>query len=107
MRHSQHKAQGFWEASNPDHGMTAGETVQCVHCGGHFLCSPGSGKIRGWCPRCNGYVCGPQCEECVPQELRLERMDAGIPEEIAAQMPRPAVVSVPRKVTAGGVILGG
>lgn len=46
--------------------------LKCVHCGGSFPCQPGSGKIRGFCTRCNGPVCGPGCAECVPEEAMLE-----------------------------------
>lgn len=48
------------------------KTLQCVHCGGHFEAKPGSGKIRGFCTNCNGFVCGPKCAECVPMEKMLE-----------------------------------
>ncbi len=52
-------------------------TLQCVHCGGHWVPRPGSGKTRGYCPRCNGYVCGPSCEKCVPQERMIENIEQG------------------------------
>lgn len=54
-------------------------TVQCVHCGRHWIRRPGSGIIRGWCMRCNGPICGPQCEECVPQEQQIENIEQGRP----------------------------
>ena len=46
--------------------------LKCVHCGGQYPCQPGSGKVRGFCMRCNGPVCGPGCAECVPEEMMLE-----------------------------------
>lgn len=49
--------------------------LQCCHCGGHFKSEPGSGKIRGYCTNCNGFVCGPKCAECVPMEKMLEIME--------------------------------
>jgi hypothetical protein len=52
-------------------------TLQCVHCGAHWQIRPGSGKIRGFCSRCNGPVCGPKCAECVPAELQLDNMEKG------------------------------
>ena len=55
-------------------------TLQCCHCGGHWLPIPGSGKVRGFCQRCNGFVCGPGCAECVPMEQYLENMEKGVPE---------------------------
>lgn len=51
------------------------KTLQCVHCGGHFPHQPGSGKIRGFCMRCNGPICGPNCQECVPWEAYLEILE--------------------------------
>jgi hypothetical protein len=54
-------------------------TAQCVHCGAHFPIRPGSGKIRGFCFRCNGPVCGPACAACVPAELQLDNLEAGRP----------------------------
>lgn len=51
------------------------DTLQCVHCGGHFVVNPGSGKIRGMCTRCAGPICGPGCKECVPVETYLEIME--------------------------------
>jgi len=52
-------------------------TLQCVHCGGHFPVQPGSGKIRGYCTRCRGPVCGPKCAKCVPAEQLLENIEHG------------------------------
>lgn len=54
-------------------------TVQCVHCGCHYPVRPGSGKIRGFCMRCNGPICGPGCAECVPTEQMLENIEKGRP----------------------------
>lgn len=56
-----------------------GVTRQCCHCGCHVLSVKGSGKIRGWCMRCNGWTCGPNCPTahlgCVPFETLLEVME--------------------------------
>lgn len=54
-------------------------TLCCCHCGGHWLPQPGSGKERGWCRNCAGYVCGPGCVECVPVEVMLENIEQGRP----------------------------
>lgn len=72
-------------------------TTKCCHCGGHFFLKPPKellqivtpfeaaaleqdGKtVRGFCPNCNGYVCGPQCAACVPEELYLENLEKGRP----------------------------
>jgi hypothetical protein len=73
-----------------DKVLLEADTLQCVHCGGHFPVRPGSGKIRGFCTRCNGPVCGPGCKECVPTEQYLENMEAGI---INPDSHRPAKIS--------------
>lgn len=51
--------------------------TQCVHCGRHVQYQPGSGRLRGWCWRCNGMFCGPDCEKCVAKEQQLENMAQG------------------------------
>lgn len=65
-------------------------TVQCVHCGRHWVPQPGSGRVRGWCQKCHGWVCGPKCNECVPMEQWLENFEQG-----RALNYVPIVVSVP------------
>ena len=65
---------GYITISGPD-GVIEADTLQCVHCGGHWRVEPGSGKIRGFCTNCNGPVCGPGCEKCVPIEKQLEIME--------------------------------
>ena len=66
------------------------DTIQCVHCYRHWVYKPGSGKTRGFCTRCNGFVCGPKCAECVPKEAKLENIEAG-----RDVMFRPVTISVP------------
>lgn len=56
-------------------GVQVADTLQCVHCGGHWVPRAGSGTVRGWCPRCSGPVCGPTCAACVPFEQRLDRAE--------------------------------
>lgn len=53
-------------------GVHVADTVQCCHCGGHFVMRAGSGITRGWCSRCSGMICGPTCAECTPIEMRIE-----------------------------------
>ena len=52
-------------------------TLRCVHCGAHWQVRPGSGKIRGFCMRCNGPVCSEKCAECIPTEQQLQNMEKG------------------------------
>lgn len=79
---------GLLEVFGSDGGMKTFKTVPCVHCGGQFIPTPGSGRIRGFCQNCNGFVCGPSCMACVPAELLLENMEKGRPEDF-----RPIIAS--------------
>ena len=61
-------------------GREVAETMQCVHCGGHYVRVPGSGTRRGFCTLCHGVTCGAAgCDACVPFEKRLERIERGLP----------------------------
>lgn len=59
-------------------GRLVAETAQCVHCGAHEEIIYGSGKTRGYCPDCKGFVCGlHECMRvCQPFEARLELTEA-------------------------------
>lgn len=53
-------------------GIEAGETLQCCHCGAHFIRRVGSGIIRGYCLKCCKSTCGKkECNFCYPFEKRL------------------------------------
>ena len=53
------------------------ETRMCVHCGAQWIYKPGSGRLRGWCLKCNGLLCGKQ--ECIQYHVPLEaRIDYGV-----------------------------
>lgn len=53
------------------------ETLQCVHCGNHWIKVPGSGRRRGYCMKCHGVTCGiKECDECIPFEAKLEVSEA-------------------------------
>jgi len=40
-----------------------GDTIQCCHCGMHWIFKPGSGRVRGYCLLCNAITCGhPRCD---------------------------------------------
>lgn len=59
-------------------GQQVGSTKQCCHCGGHFMMVKGSGKLRGYCTKCNEITCGKiGCCKCVPFEKKLEMIEAG------------------------------
>lgn len=48
------------------------DTLSCVHCGGHWVVVPGSGRTRGWCMKCKGPTCGKQaCCACRPVDALI------------------------------------
>jgi hypothetical protein len=72
-------------------------TKQCCHCGSHWVAKAdriaaeyvdqstardlqAAGKtMRGFCTRCSGPVCGPDCAgQCIPQEQMLEAMEGTV-----------------------------
>ena len=54
-------------------GREVAHTLQCCHCGKHFISIRGSGKVRGFCLRCKQVTCGdPKCDPCIPFEKKLE-----------------------------------
>ena len=65
------------------------DTIQCCHCGGAFVPQPGSGRVRGFCQNCCGFICGPECAKCIPTEILLENYEKNRPLDF-----RPVVVSV-------------
>lgn len=70
-------------------------TIQCGHCGCHWVPQPGSGKVRGICGKCHQPVCSRECgERCIPQEKLMEIIEGTV---------NPTAVSVSR----GGIILPG
>lgn len=57
-------------------GQHIADTLQCVHCGRHWVPLKGSGTRRGWCSACSGVCCGNEaCMVCIPYEARLEIME--------------------------------
>jgi hypothetical protein len=75
------KPAGYTKTTGPFGEIIDCDTLQCAHCGGHWEVVAGSGKLRGFCARCDGYVCGaPLCMAvCCPVEQRLENIEAGRP----------------------------
>jgi hypothetical protein len=57
-------------------GKQVGSTLQCPHCGGHFVSIVGSGIRRTYCVRCQAVTCGkPCCDACIPLEAKLEYVE--------------------------------
>lgn len=59
-------------------GHHAAATQQCKHCGSHEVIRKGSGKRRGWCLACGGFLCGKEfcLRYCIPHEARIEWQEA-------------------------------
>lgn len=57
-------------------GVQKASTLQCPHCGMHFVMVRGSGKRRAFCVRCQAVTCGNHtCDVCIPLEARLEHAE--------------------------------
>lgn len=74
MEYGSSRPHGHWLVD----GKEVADTLQCVHCGDHFVVVFGSGKRRGFCMNCNGTTCGkPGCHACIPFEKKLDLYEAG------------------------------
>lgn len=89
------KASGHFQTMGLYGEIEEGATLSCVHCQHTWILQRGSGKQRGYCFDCMGFICGPKCAECIPLEVRLENIEAGRPE----LTPRPVKVFVPPELT--------
>ena len=59
-------------------GQEVANTMQCCHCGQHFVSVKGSGKLSGFCMRCHKITCGsPKCDPCIPFEKKVEEYESG------------------------------
>lgn len=57
-------------------GVQKGSTLQCPHCGCHFISVPGSGITRAFCFGCMAVTCGRnECNTCIPLEAQLEHRE--------------------------------
>lgn len=61
-----HKPNGYTSTFDGHGNKVEGETRQCVHCQSMWEYRPGSGTIRGFCLRCNGFLCAQQ--SCMRQQ---------------------------------------
>lgn len=69
------------------------DVVCCIHCGYMWEYQPGSGRIRGFCMKCNGFLCGRRhCRENVPCRHWLHGLDAV---ERGQSIDAPAKIIVP------------
>lgn len=53
------------------------DTLMCMHCQGHWVVEPGSGRERGWCNSCRGPLCGLEAciTICVYWEDMIEQIE--------------------------------
>lgn len=59
-------------------GEEVAHTIQCGHCGCHFVSVKGSGKVRGFCLKCMKATCGKvECDICITSERKLEIIELG------------------------------
>lgn len=73
-----------WSIAADVSGVTVEhDTKMCPHCNEHFNFVAGSGRIRGWCPLCNGVTCGaPRCNSHFPFEKRMDYFEKGRLEDL-------------------------
>jgi|SRR3972149_5074974 len=70
----EHKASGYWIVD----GVEVAATIQCCHCGMHYVSIRGSGKTRGFCMGCMRPTCGKkQCDPCLAFEKRVDLLEKG------------------------------
>jgi len=64
-------------------GEEVAMTLQCCHCGGHWIPIRGSGRQRGFCTNCMAPHCGRrECWPCVPAEKKLEKIEKEYNEKV-------------------------
>lgn len=91
---------GHFEYTGPYGEIQEGDTLSCCHCTRHWEVRLGSGRLRGWCSKCQAHTCGsPLCDVCIPRDQRLDNILAGKPE----LAPRPAMALVGGDVPAESV----
>ena len=69
-KHTTTRYAGYAVHSDPEGPSIEGDTIQCAHCGKHWIFSPGSGRERGWCTKCYSFTCGEKkCDICTPYKV--------------------------------------
>lgn len=68
-----HKPAAYFVTGDGSGVKIEGEQRQCVHCQFLWTYQPGSGTRRGYCLRCDGWLCArPECE--IMQKAMLQEM---------------------------------
>jgi hypothetical protein len=73
-------------------GQEVANTLQCGHCGAHWIPVRGSKRIRGFCHMCNSVLCGKSSclKECIPFEKRLDiKEGTRKPDAVSVAVPGP------------------
>lgn len=74
--HTAKRPAGHTFETTPEGKLVEHDTLQCVHCGMHWQVVPKSGRKRGFCMKCMGVTCGPQCSAaCDPWEKQMELVE--------------------------------
>lgn len=59
-------------------GQEVANTLQCCHCGKHWISRRGSGITRGFCLKCEHVTCGATaCNDCIPYLKKLDLAEKG------------------------------
>jgi len=59
-----HKPNGYFVTADGNGHKIEGESRQCVHCQYTWEYHPGSGIQRGYCLKCDGFMCArPECQQ--------------------------------------------
>jgi hypothetical protein len=72
-----HKPAAYFVTADGEGHRIEGEQRQCVHCQYCWTYRPGSGHRRGYCLRCDGWLCGRP--ECVAMQRRMLQRFSHLP----------------------------
>ena len=77
FEHGSPNAAGIVIYTNFDGRDTERDTMQCVHCGGHWIVARGSGRPHIFCNKCGGWTCSnPAClKDCYPIQKKFDDME--------------------------------
>jgi hypothetical protein len=103
-----HKPSFHFQTFTGEGHKVEGEGRQCVHCGYSWEYRPGSGIPRGYCLKCDGYLCARhECELLQRRLLQQFRLEYGcVPYNDVVERQREAYAHDPRyRVLPSGVVV--
>lgn len=66
------RASGELIITDDNGNETVKETMKCCHCQYTWILERGSGRVRGFCTKCNDVTCGSkECMSCIPFQKKL------------------------------------